>query len=455
MVFELASLAALILLNGVFALSELAIVSARPARLKAASASGGARARGAAAALRLAADPGRFLATVQIGITLVGVLAGAFSGATLGVRLTDWMIAQGAPDGLADALGVGAVVVAVTYFSLIVGELAPKRIALNRAEAMAILTAPAMLALSKLAAPAVWLLDRSSRGLLVLLGQGGEPQAGVTEEEVRAVVAEAESAGILESDEKEMIGGVMRLADRRARGLMTPRGAVEAINLADPPEAVLAQVRATVRSRLPVRDGGADDVIGVVYARDVLAAAAADPDGGSRAPLDLRALIRPAPVVADTARALDVMRRLRAGPPHMALVFDEYGHFEGVVTAGDVLETILGAASSDAPASPKAGMAKAGMATAGMAEAARGPAMRRLPGGTLWVAGWMPVDEFADRTDAPIPRDGPYSTMAGFMLHALNRVPEAGATVEVGNYRLEVVETAGRRVAALYARRMV
>ena len=209
-------------------MSELAVVSSRPVRLKLLADQGS---KGAATALRLAEDPGRFLSTVQIGITLVGVLSGAFSGATLGARLAGWLETRGLSEVMADAVGVGSVVVAITYLSLIVGELVPKQIALRAPEAVAAKVAPAMALLSRVALPLVWLLNASGKAVLALLGQKGESSQRMTEEEVRSVLAEAQSAGVIETAESEMISGVMRLADRTARGLMTPRREVEVIDI--------------------------------------------------------------------------------------------------------------------------------------------------------------------------------------------------------------------------------
>ena len=283
---EIAVVVVLTVVNGLLAMSELAVVSARSARLKVLEGQGS---RGARQALRLQEQPGRFLSTVQIGITLVGVLSGAFSGATLGARLSNTLQAQGLSVSLADALGVGSVVMAITYLSLIIGELVPKQIALRDAEGVAVRVAPAMVLLSRVAAPLVWLLDASGRAVLAMLGQKGETEERVTEEEVRTIIAEAESAGVLESEERDMIAGVMRLADRTAKALMTPRRDVEIIDITDDPAEIRAQLRQTRRSRLPVQEGEADAIIGVLYAKDWLDAA----NNGART-VDIRSLVQPA-----------------------------------------------------------------------------------------------------------------------------------------------------------------
>ncbi|AZO76780.1 DNA-binding protein [Bosea sp. Tri-39] len=414
----------LTVINGVLAMSELAVVSSRPARLKVLSDQGS---KGAAKAIKLAENPGRFLSTVQIGITLVGVLSGAFSGATLGARLSEWLGTHGFSNTAADALGVGTVVVLITYLSLIIGELVPKQIALRDAERVAARVAPAMVVLAKVASPLVWLLDTSGKLVLALLGQKGESEETVTEEEVRTIIAEAENAGVLERDEREMISGVMRFADRSARALMTPRREVEVIDLADSTDEIKAQVRATKRSRLPVQDGEADAIIGVVTVKDMFDALS---DGDGR---DLRSLVQEAPVVLDTSGALDVLRAIRASNVHLALVFDEYGHFEGIITSSDVLEAITGAFQD---------------------EDEEEPAIVTRADGSFLVAGWMQVDEFSHELGIHVPRDADYQTVAGFVLAEMNRLPNVGESFEKGHWRFEVVDLDGRRIDKLLVSRI-
>jgi putative hemolysin len=421
---EILIVVALTVINGLLAMSELAVVSSRPARLKVLSDQGS---KGAKTAMRLADNPGRFLSTVQIGITLVGVLSGAFSGATLGARLSEWLVGQGFSQVVSDGFGVGLVVVAITYLSLIIGELVPKQIALRDPERVAARVAPAMLLLSKIGAPLVFLLDISGRAVLALLGQKGEPEEKVTEEEVRTIIAEAETAGVLERDEREMISGVMRLADRSARALMTPRREVEVIDLSDSADEIRAQLRATRRSRLPVQDGEADAIIGVVVVKELIDFLS---DGGTH---DLRGLVSEAPVVMDTAGALQVLREIRASRVHMALVFDEYGHFEGIITPGDVLEAIIGAFQEEEEDEP--------------------PLVARADGSWL-VAGWMQVDEFSHELGISIPRDADFQTVAGFVLAQLNHLPVVGEVFEKGHWRFEVVDLDGRRIDKILVSRI-
>src|ERR1043166_5975997 len=264
---ELAIVAALIVLNGLLAMSELAIVSARPARLKVLA---DQRVRGAPRALAPTSDPGRFLSTVQIGITLVGILAGAYSGATLGRRLSDWLIELGLGVTVAEYLGFGLVVTVITYLSLIVGELVPKQIALRDPERIACKVAPAMTLLARVAAPAVWLLSFSGKAVLSLFGGGGPSPDRVTEEEIKTLVAEAEGAGVLEPQERAMISAVLRLGDRPGGGGMTDRHEVDMIDIGDDAEMIRRRMVASKHTRLPVYDAEVDGVIGVVQAKDLL-----------------------------------------------------------------------------------------------------------------------------------------------------------------------------------------
>lgn len=415
MLLEILVVLLLTMFNGVLAMSELAIVSARPARLKVMAAEGSS---GAQTALALGADPGRFLSSVQIGITLVGVLSGAFSGATLGTRLTAALIGAGLSPALAQALGVGGVVVLITYLSLIVGELVPKQIALRSPEGVASRIAPLILFISRIAAPIVWLLDVSGRLVLRLLGQSGKSDRGISDEEIRVMLSEARSAGVIEPAETEMIAGVMRIADRTARGLMTPRHEVESVDVSDPPAEVLQRFRDSRRSRLLVRDGSDDDIIGVLTLRELLAGDVTD----------LRPLVQEVPVIREGLPALNVIEELKASPAHMLLVYDEYGHFEGVVTAMDLLEAIAGDFPEPGDDEPKA--------------------VQREDGSWL-VAGWMPADEFAEMIGITLPEDRGYESVAGLVLDRAGVLPDVGAHITLANWRIEVVDLDGRRIDKL------
>lgn len=423
--FEIAVVIVLICLNGLLAMSELAVVSSRPVRLKAMEERG---VKGARTALALASEPGRFLSTVQIGITLVGVLSGAFSGATLGLRLSNLLVSLGMSPGAASALGVGIVVALITYASLIIGELVPKQIALRNPEGVAIRVAPAMMMLSKIAAPLVWLLDISGRAVLALLGQRGESEEKVTDEEIRMIVAEAEHQGTIESDERRMIAGVMRLGDRAVRGVMTPRTEVDWVNILADEETIRRTLLETHHSRLPAGEGSVDQMVGVVTTRDVLAAALAG-EGW-----DVARHVRAAPIVHDQADALDVLAALRESEVPMALVHDEYGHFEGIVTPADILQAIAGVFRADL-------------------EEGEPEAVQREDGSWL-LSGSMPADEMADHLGIDLPENRDYETVAGHLLSHLNHLPATGETVETDGWRFEVVDLDGRRIDKVLATRL-
>lgn len=419
MLLEILLVFVLTLVNGVLAMSELAVVSSRTARLQVMADNGS---RGARIAMRLAADPGRFLSSVQIGITLVGILAGAFSGATLGVRMADALAAAGLPPSLSRTFGVGSVVVAITYMSLVFGELVPKQIALRAPESSAARIAPLLQGIAVVAAPIVWLLDKSGKLVLGLLGQSGDADSGVTDDEVRMVLSEARSAGIMEEAETDMIAGVMRIADRTARGLMVPRHEVELIEVTDDPATVVKRFRETDHSRLPVRDGGPDEIIGVIKSRDFLEAGRSD-----NVPV-LRDLIVEAPVVRDGMAALDVLETLRSSAAHMVFVYDEYGHFEGIITPMDILEAIAGEFHEGEGAEAK---------------------IVSRDDGSLLVAGWTPADEFAERIGLVLDKDRDYATVAGLVLEKMETLPRLGEHFELGGWRIEVVDVDGRRIDKL------
>ncbi len=417
-VFELAVIAALVLLNGCFAASELAIVSARRARLAPLAEAGDRRAR---AALALAENPVRFLSAVQIGITLVGIFAGAYSGANLSRHLAATLAATLpwlAP--AADALALGAVVGAITYASLIVGELVPKQIALAAPERVAMLVARPMTRVAGFAAPLVWLLERSSRAVLRLLGTR-PTNAAVTEEEVRAMIAEGAASGVLQPREEELLAGVMRLGDRKVRGVMTPRAEIDWIDLSWEPERIARVLRDSRHSRLVACRDGLDNVQGVVQAKDLLDACL---DGG---PLDVAALVRPVTVVPEHAAALAALDELRRSHIHMALVADEYGTIEGLLSAADVLAAIVGS----------------------LAEAGETPeaAIVAREDGSWLVDGDLPADLVAERLGCRmLAVAGDYATLAGFLLGRARTLPRTGDVIAAEGWRFEVVDMDGLRV---------
>ncbi|MBE9604995.1 HlyC/CorC family transporter [Acetobacteraceae bacterium H6797] len=417
-IFEIAVIFLLVLLNAAFAMSELAIVSAKRARLLALQKQGRA---GASTALALAENPGRFLPTVQVGITLVGVFAGAFGGQGIAQRIGGWLeqFPSVAPYG--QEIGLFLVVLMITYLSLILGELVPKQLALRNPEGVAIKVAPPMAALARFSAPMVWLLSKSSNLVLRLVGASAQVDQSVTEEEVKAVVAEGAQAGALETEERHMIERVLRLADKPVRALMTPRNEVSWIDRGDPSEEISQQIRADGVTRFVVADGRIDNVLGVVAAKDLL-------DQLLRGEaLSIQAALRQPMVLPDNLSALDALERLRVDPVGIALVMDEYGSFEGVVTASDLLEAIVGELGPALIPTP-------------------GPAVQRHDG-SLLLDGMMASDELKARLDLPsLPREGSYHTVAGLMLALLQRVPREGDRIVWSGWRFEIVDMDGRRV---------
>jgi len=356
------------------------------------------------------------------------VLSGAFSGATLGLRLAEWLGSLGSSAAVAEAVAVGLVVTVITYFSLVIGELVPKQIALRDPERIAVRVAPAMTVMARIAAPVVVLLDLSGRAVLRALGYRAQPEHRVTDEEIHTLVAEAETAGVIEPGERAMIAGVMRLGDRPVRAVMTPRRDVDMLDLSEEPSAIRAAIAASVHSRFPVHDGDAEEILGVVQAKDLLDLLLRG------AGLDIRGKVRPAPNVPDTADALDVLEVIKATPVPMALVHDEYGHFQGIVTNADILEAIAGDFRTDeGPVEPEA--------------------VQRDDGSWL-IAGSMPVDEMAERLGITLPQERAYHTTAGFVLSAMGHLPKVGESFDTQGFRFEVVDLDGRRVDKILARRI-
>jgi putative hemolysin len=422
---ELAVVIVLIVFNGSLAMAELAVVSSRRGRLQ------GLVDRdvvGSRRALALANDPGRFLSTVQIGITLVGVLSGAFSGATLGVRLGNFIESLGVSPTIANYAGMGIVVALITYVSLIIGELVPKQIALRDAEGVAVRVAPAMTHLARIGAPLVWLLDVSGDAMLHLFGYRTEGEKRVSDEEIRLLIAEAETAGVIEPGERAMISGVMRLGDRAVRTIMTARVDVDMIDLMQASDEIRDTILQSQHSRLPAHNGNADDIVGVVQVKDLL-------DGylSGRVP-DVRDHVVQAPVVPDTADALTLVDLIKKSTTNMALVHDEYGHFEGLVTNADILGSIVG--FGPAESTPE-----------------EHPVQRA--DGSWLIPGSLPADEMADLLSITLPANRAYHTAAGFALMRLGQLPAPGDHFDALGWRFEIVDLDGRRIDKIIASRSV
>ncbi|MEQ7873736.1 hemolysin family protein [Sphingomonas sp. ASV193] len=416
---------ALVALNGVLSMSELAIVSSREARLKAMAKTGS---NGARVALELSGDPGRFLATVQSGITLIAVVAGAFSGSRLGEPVAERLERLGLSHETAAQAGFTLVIVLTTFASLVIGELVPKQVALRSPEPIAAIMSRPMLWLAKATAPFVWLLDRTSAAIFRLLGLTRESKNVVTAEELHLVVAEATSAGVIEENERAIISGIVRLADRPVREVMTPRTEIDWIDA----QASAADIRAVLaessHSRLPVARGSVDDIVGVVSTRDMLCALL---EGRSIAIGELR---KDAPVIPDMMDAMDALAVLRHAEVPLALVHDEYGHLDGIVTPGSILASLAGAFAND------------------MDEGEDQPLVERDDGSWL-VSGAASADLLADRIGVAMPADRDYSTVAGFALSVLKHLPGEGETFTHDGWSFEVLDMDGRKIDKLLVSR--
>ena len=415
---------ALVALNGVLSMSELAIVSSREARLKA-MAKGGSS--GAQCALQLSSNPGRFLSTVQIGITLVGILAGAYSGAALGGPVGERIALLGFEPETAETIGFAIVIVLTTFASVVIGEIVPKQFALRSPEPIAVLVARPMRWLSTATGPIVWLLDQTSKMIFRLLGLNRESENTVTAEELHLVVAEAQTAGVLEESERAIISGIVRLADRPVREVMTPRPEVDWIDVNSSLEELRAALDETPHSRIPLAEGSADNIVGVLQTRDLVEALL---DGRE---INLRDLARSAPIIPDLMDAMDALAVLRSADVPLALVHDEYGHFDGIVTPGSLLAALAGAFAHDV-------------------EEDEPPLVEREDGSWL-VSGAASADLLEDRLGVNMPQDRDYSTVAGFALSVLKRLPQTGESFSYDGWKFEVVDMDGRKIDKLLASR--
>ena len=418
---DVAIIIALIALNGVFAMSELAIVSARKPRLEAMARKGSA---GARVAMDLAADPGKFLSTAQIGITLIGILAGAYSGASLGGPIGERLGWTGLAPQPAHDVGFAIVIAITTFVSLIIGELVPKQFALRSPEPIAVAMARPMLWLSIGTAPVVWVLDGTSALIFRLLGLRRESESHVTAEELHLIVAEASKSGVIEESERAIISGVVRLADRPVREVMTPRTEIAWIDVDADHDAVLTILSTLPHSRMPVATGSVDKIVGVVQARDIVAKLV------TREPIDLRALMRVPPIVPDQVDAMNALETLRHAEVPMALVHDEYGHLEGIVTPTDLLSAIAGDFASDQDGDSD-------------------PPFFEREDGSLLVSGWWAADLLAEKIGLELPEDRDYATVAGLALAEMKRLPSVGDHFSTGSFRFEIMDMDGRKIDKL------
>jgi putative hemolysin len=422
---DLAIIVVLVVINGVFAMSELAIVSAKTSALEAKAEGGSVSAR---LAIQLAADPGKFLSTVQIGITLIGIIAGAYSGASLGGPVGERLAAMGVPAEYAPEIGFALVIAFTTYLSLIVGELVPKQLALRAAVPVSLVMARPMAFMAKAAAPLVWLLDSSSAAIIRLFGLRAGNEDSVTAEELRMIFAEATRSGVIEAEQRQILTGVVRLAERPVREMMTPRTEVDWIGADADAEEIRRTIEESTHSLLPVAEGSPDTILGVVKVRDVLAALVA----GRPAPL--REMMRKVEVVPDQLDAMDALRVLQQAEVAMAVVHDEYGHFEGIVTPVDLLTAIVGNFASDSDDGDL-------------------PSVVEREDGSLLVSGSLSADALSDRLGLEYGEDREFGTAAGYALSVMKKLPQEGEHFTDQGWRFEVVDMDGRRIDKLLVSR--
>ena len=409
----------LIFVNGFFAMAEIALVSARTARLKALTEAGNA---GASAALELKSEPSRLLATVQIGITVIAVLSGTFGQATLGERLQAALEQYpGLIGRSAHAIAMAIVVLAISYFSLIIGELVPKRVAMSHPEGIAAACARLMRGLSRIAAPIEWFLSASTELILRLLPLRTEGPSPVTDQEISFMLREGTAAGQIPQAETEIVEMALRLGDRRASAVMTPRTRIEWLDLDDPESENRRRIRESPYSRFPVMQGGSQQVVGIVEAKGLLVRCL---DGQ---PLDLRAATRPPLYLPNTVSVLRVLDVFKGSGEPMALIVDEYGDLEGLVTPSDILEALVG----DIP---------------GSADADQRVVQRE--DGTWLIDGMVGLDELKQVLGIThlTGEDADFHTLGGYMMARLNRVPMIADRVTADGFQFEVVDMDGRRV---------
>ncbi len=417
---ELLLILVLVIANGVFSGSEIAIVSARKVRLEQLAKQGNRKAR---LALKLANSPNDFLSAVQIGITLIGILSGAVGGATVAQRLGEFLNQIPPIQIYSEPLSIFLVVTLITYLSLVIGELVPKRIAMSHPEELACNMAPAMMFLSRLTSPIVYLLGISSDALLKLLGISSNELSPITEEEIRVLIQQGTQAGMFEEAEQEMVERVFRLGDRPIKTLMTPRTAIAWLDVDAPWEENQREILETPYSRFPVGQDSLDDCLGFVRVKDILNTQWSQPA------IDLRVLVQPPLFVAESTRSLNVLEMFRQSGTHIALITDEYGGIEGLVTLNDLIEAIVGNIPND--------------------DEIEEPQIIQREDGSWLLDGLLSIDEFKELFDKETlsnEEDGTYHTLGGFIIETLGKIPQSGEYFLADGLRLEVVDMDGIRI---------
>ncbi|WP_342245006.1 hemolysin family protein [Pseudomonas sp. OTU5201] len=421
---EIFALALLIVLNGAFAMSEIALVAARRARLMKLAADGDSS---AAAALKLGEDPTQFLSTIQIGITSIGILNGIVGEAVLAEPLSKWLQSLGVPEATAAIGATAGVVIVITYFSIVIGELVPKRIGQLNPEAIARMVARPMVTLSFLTRPFVLLLSWSTHTILRIMGVRQVNNSGVTEEEIHAMLEEGSESGVIEQHQHEMVRNVFRLDDRQLGSLMIPRSDLVFVDIRKSPEENLRLMIESEHSRFPVCDGSPDNLLGVIHAKQALAQLAQ-----GQAP-DFTEQLQSCVFVPETLTGLELLEQFRGNSMQMAFVIDEYGELEGIVTLQDLLEAVTGEFTPN--------------------NAEDAWAVQRHDGSWL-LDGAIPIPELKDRLSlktVPEEARNRYHTVSGMFMLLLGRVPSTGERVQWGGWMFEVVDMDGKRIDKILA----
>jgi putative hemolysin len=426
-VFELIIVLALILVNGFFAMSEMSVMTSRKSRLKQQAATS----KRAQRALELSEKPENFLSTVQIGITLIGILTGVYGGESIGLMIAGWLHELAPGFAYSDFTGKALAVALITYLTLIFGELVPKRLALTRSENIAGFVAVPMSWLARIAAPGVWLLSRSTQLVLRVLGLGKTESASVTEEEIRMLVAESHEAGVIDTHERDMMNRVMRLGDRTADSLMTPRNRIAWLDTTAAPEKNLQAMRDHAFSRYPVYRGHDQDIAGILEVKSLVTRL----DGGNGS---LFENLRETLYVSESTHAMKLLEIFREEHQSMALVVDEYGEIQGLVTISDLMGAVVGRLQAAENTDDDA-------------------LVVTRADGSLLVDGSLPVDdlqELMDGASLPDAEDGDYYTLAGMCMHYFGRIPHAGEFFDWAGWRIEIVDLDGARIDKLLLHRL-
>ncbi len=411
---EILLIGALILVNGILAMSEAALVASRKAKLQQQANDGD---KASATALRLMSDPNIFLSTIQIGITLIGVLSGAVGGATISERLAAQLSKIPGLEPYGESLAIGIVVMVITILSLWIGELVPKRLALHSPERIARRVAGSMFLVSKVFSPAIKILSGATDLVLKLMGVKPSVEAPITEEELQVLIAQGTQAGVFDEAEQEMVEGVFSLGDQRVYSLMTPRTDIVYLDINDSPEEIRAKIAESEFSRFPVRQESLDTILGIVKARDLLVRSLSGEE------IKLKDLLKPAFFIPETTFASRALEIFKEKGTELLLVIDEFGGLQGLLTINDILEEIVGQIELEEP-----------------------QATQRQDGSWL-LDGMLEVDEFKEIFKLPaLPHEDEYETLSGFVMMSLGRVPQSADHFEWKDYRFEVIDMDGRRV---------